>query len=743
MCDTEMIKIDHIDDLNDIQVADLTLTDIGRQFYREKQMPSRRRTARTEFYFNPISQKYDKKPMNSDKSDFLLEQSLFDVSDELLQNLSQREVPFQDWYTEEVTVEENGIEHDVKQEGFQVVKVQLSLDDNYHFHINSIDKLFNDWLKKRSPEIIHKHLLSPLLQKDNDILNNFFDDEIIKLDYQDDELLSLVLASGQSDLSKIQNTVPVQFSYKQQQMDKEQPAIIFSDNGDTVLKGKHLWIGAKLWIDAKLQGHEGISQLFFNMKNDDIFMEKMGYFSCYLDYQPYNLPVKILIKHQKKWFRELPEFQKPNLDILVFMANFLSSDELLQKMPNPMSLDQLDDFYQKISQTWKKNLILDQDWANKTDLISDEKGLKLFVQYFNQIPLSLQRFETTMQNQLFDLSENEQSPVYQIVELVELLKLYSILKPLDSQNLDLKNITADTLNRIQTWQNHYDELRQTYPMVLSDSLEQANNNIMEWKEKVCALFVQSSEKIAVLDTNFVRKHSKDELAGIAQNHRVILPSVVLDELDYQKEKLKRDIQVAENMVNEKTSNVQTEWNKVNELTEQIKLVNAELQKVQDTIDIVQKEAKPLRVNRQKDQPISPELKTLEQKISELVRKRKEWEEKKSALNKQKMQAEKFASQADEEQENTQNELDKLKCEGYEIREAVRKIEELALSRHSEQANKDILELLGRNAVNVPKNSDNDNIILAVALRYKLNDVVLYSKDKNLKNKAISYGIYVK
>lgn len=289
-----------------------------------------------------------------------------------------------------------------------------------------------------------------------------------------------------------------------------------------------------------------------------------------------------------------------------------------------MNLATLNDFYQKVFQTWGKNLVLNQDWVNKTDLITDEKELKWFVKYFNKVPLSLNYFHQTMQGQLFDLAiKKEQSETHQIVELKELFKLYSVLKSLNDQKLDLKTVTAENLNHIQQWQNLYDELQMHYPAILSESLNQANNQIMAWKERVCILFVQSSEKVAVLDTNFVRKHSKDELIKIAENHQVILPSVVLDELDAQKEKSKKDIQNAKDILCKKESKAQDEWKKVGELTEQIKAVNVELQAVQETIDLVQIEAKPLRAIRQKDEPMSSELKALEQRIGELVKDRKE------------------------------------------------------------------------------------------------------------------------
>lgn len=734
MSDTGMIEINEMDDLSQIQLADLALTDIGRQFYQNKQMPSRRRTASTEFYFNPISQKYGDKP-KFEKTDFLLEQSLFSVNDDILQGLSQREVPYQNWYTEEVTVEENGIEHYVEQEGFQAAKIQLNLDNNHHLQIESSNELFNDWLKNRSAEVIKAYLLKPLLQKDNDILNDYFDDEIAELDCQDDELLSFVLASGQLDMAAVKSAIPVQFSQKQK-LDKKQPAVVFlASAAAATLDGKHLY------LPHKTHDILGGLQLLFEFNSNNVFIEKIGYFPCYFDHQSYDLPVKILIKQQQNWFSEMSYFKEPNFDTLVFMANFLNEDELLVKIPK-MNLSTFHDFYQKISQTWGKNLVLNQDWINKTDLITDEKELKWFVKYFDKTPLLLQYFHQIIQGQLFDLAiKNEQSAVHQIVELKELFKLYSVLKSLNDQKLDLKTVTVENLNCIQQWKNHCNELQQNYPAVLSDSLNQATNQITAWKAQVQTLFVQSSEKVAVLDTNFIRKHSKDELAKIAENHQVILPSVVLDELDYQKEKSKKDIQATETLLSEKVSKSQSEWEKVGELTEQIKAVNVELQAVQEAIDLVQTEAKPLRAIRQKDEPMSPELKTLEQRIGELVKDRKEQEEKKSTLNKQKQQAEKSAKQADTEQETVQKELDKLNNEGFEIREAVRKIEELALSKHSEQSKDEILVLLGGNEQNTPKNSQNDNAILAVALRHKLNEVVLYTEDKNLKNKAVFYGIH--
>lgn len=82
----------------------------------------------------------------------------------------------------------------------------------------------------------------------------------------------------------------------------------------------------------------------------------------------------------------------------------------------------------------------------------------------------------------------------------------------------------------------------------------------------------------------------------------------------------------------------------------------------------------------------------------------------------------------------------MEREAAEIRAAIRKIEELKLARHTESAEPEILALMGAKADGQNRNGQNDQAILAVAARYKLNDIVLYTEDKNLKNHATAVGI---
>ena len=97
-------------------------------------------------------------------------------------------------------------------------------------------------------------------------------------------------------------------------------------------------------------------------------------------------------------------------------------------------------------------------------------------------------------------------------------------------------------------------------------------------------------------------------------------------------------------------------------------------------------------------------------------------------------------QAEKEKIQAEKSVERLEREAAEIRAAIRKIEELKLAQHTESAELGILALMGTKADGQNRNGQNDQTILAVAARYKLNDVVLYTEDKNLKNHATAVGI---
>lgn len=138
---------------------------------------------------------------------------------------------------------------------------------------------------------------------------------------------------------------------------------------------------------------------------------------------------------------------------------------------------------------------------------------------------------------------------------------------------------------------------------------------------------------------------------------------------------------------------------------------------------------------------SPEIVALEQHRNELSAQILQIQNQKVKLEKEKRELEAKRLQAEKEKSQAEKEVERFKREAFEIREAVRLIEELSLSQHTESANPKILALMDAKTDGKNRNGQNDQSILAVATRYKLNDTVLYTEDRNLKNYAVAIGIH--
>lgn len=137
---------------------------------------------------------------------------------------------------------------------------------------------------------------------------------------------------------------------------------------------------------------------------------------------------------------------------------------------------------------------------------------------------------------------------------------------------------------------------------------------------------------------------------------------------------------------------------------------------------------------------SPARLALEKQRDELNAQILQVQNQKARLEKEKRDLDLKRQQAEKEKIQAEKSVERLEREAAEIRAAIRKIEELKLAQHTESANPQILALMGEKADGQNRNGQNDQEILAVAARYKLNDVVLYTEDKNLKNHATAAGI---
>lgn len=537
--------IEHIDlpDKKDDLEIDLRLTDNGKKFYREKKMPGRRRTEDAEFWFNPLLNEYVGKPKQSANNVEYVELncSLFPFDEALLQQLSGQESTNQKWFDATTELEHDGVIIACDKFLPQTVPVRLTLDGNHYLNIDSSDKLFSQWINTRDPQVIKEHLLKPMISNAKNALQG----ETF-LYYPENDLLSLVLADQESDIRQIGDAVEVKFNGNQE-IDDKMPLIVFADIAEAKLDGKHLS------IPALLKDSDGPTRVFFRFSDNTLFAEKTGYLACYFDRQPYPLPAKVLFQKSENWLADRPALSQPNMAVLAFMANFIPAADILKKLPE-MTITQASDFAELIKKTWNKPFKPD-GWAEKIEPLNNENDLEQFAELFPKTDLSLARFSAEAQRQAFDWAvSNEKSTARKIPELSDLLAQHKALGRLKPDELRLKDIKQNSLEQIGQWQKNVEEINRTFPAIsVSNGIAKLSEQLKQWQTAVFRLFepLDETRKFAVLDTNFVRNRP-GRLSAIQTEGTVILPQTVLNELDYQKEKFKRDLATAKQTLVEKT-----------------------------------------------------------------------------------------------------------------------------------------------------------------------------------------------
>ncbi|QEY26363.1 PIN domain-containing protein [Neisseria zalophi] len=159
----------------------------------------------------------------------------------------------------------------------------------------------------------------------------------------------------------------------------------------------------------------------------------------------------------------------------------------------------------------------------------------------------------------------------------------------------------------------------------------------------------------------------------------------------------------------------------------------------------QNNSTPLNVNeniaiKHKIPEMEMEISKLEHEISSLQNKIAMLKIEKNNFNKKKQDAENKQKKLLKDKNQQQQHIDSLNKKAAEIREAIRKIDELKLATHTENSNSELLTILQQSNTMKTPNGENDDKTLAVAVRYKLNDLIFYTNDKNLKNKATSVGV---
>lgn len=692
LLDTGLIEYRYFDeDLDNVRISELVLTENGKKFYREKKMPGKPRKAQEDFYFNPLSRAVANTNNISEKNpktDLQLDCNLFSLNDEILQHLSWKNMKDMSWVTADVELEANGISTQVDDDNikWQEVDVQLSLDQNRNLTIECRDILFKHWLNSLDNTFLRENLLSPLLKRAESTLSSKETLDSNLLSNSDKDLLNFTLADKNISVDNTVLMLTVTEN-NQELIPKNLPLIILSQ-----LHEEATLIDQTLFMPNEWTLPENLTKIFVSIEEDQLFAEFEGYLPAYFEHQDIHLPIKYIEKWNKK-LTDFDTFKNPNVDTLVFLAKYKTEQDILEKLPK-MRIQQAVEFAQRIKGTWQKNFVPSQ-WSEKIEQLNTEEELKQFVELFRILP-EFAHLDIKLQNTQIDLAlKDPKSQAAGFGKLKDLVKLSNDLAKFNGKKLQLNLVSAENLEKLNQWGKIIIDFAHNNSVELTER----NENFISRKEQILALFepVQENEKFAVLDTNYIIDHS-ERLVKIQNSSKLILPKMVLAELD----KLKKETQTY--------------------LLEQ----NKKLEKIKSILQI---ESEKVEDFQNQIEQCSSKLELLDKsKIDEI----KKINAEKAELEKTKKLAEQELKKVKEEQSKIEKNRKEIDEKAYKIRKAANQLSELKFESVDE--NQDILNILE------PTKAIADDKILAVACAYKLNDITLYTGDNILKAKANSIGL---
>lgn len=726
LLDTGLIEHRYFDEsLDNVRLSELVLTENGKKFYHEKKMPGKPRKSQEYFYVNPLSGKIVNKILEeSQNTDLQLNGNLFSINDEILKSLSRDKLKDFSWVTSDVELEANGISTHIDngKNKWQEVKINLSLDQNRNLTLECQDILFKQWLDSRDSTFLRENLLSPLLEKaesrlsskeklDNNLLSN-------------KDLVNFRLADKNISLDELSSTVLMLkvTPNNQEAISKNLPLIVLSK-----LHEEAILTETTLFMPNEWELPENLTKIFVSIKEDQLFAEYEGYLSTYFEHQDIHLPIKYVEKCNEK-LTELNTFKNPNIDVLVFLANFKTEQEILEKLPR-MRIQQAVEFSKKITDTWKKDFV-PSEWSKKIEQLYTEEELAQFVELFKSLP-EFAHLDIKLQNTQIDLAlKDPKSQAAKFGKLKNLAELSNDLAKFKSKKLQLNLVNAENLEKLNKWERFTVDFAQNH----SVELTKKNEYFTSCKELILTLFepVQKNEKFAVLDTNYIINHS-DRMGEIQNTHRLVLPKMVLIELDRLKKESQNKLTDFDEKLHKIKPILQTQLEKIATLRDQIKQYNTKLTPLEENIKEITNGKRELKKIKKTTDTDKEQIKQYNLKLTSLEKDIREITDEKKLLEETKKHTEKELKKIEDEQIKIEKSRKEIDEKFFKIREAARQLSELQFEQVGE--NVDILEMIVESATAVA-----DDKILAVACAYKLNDITLYTGDNILKAKANSIGI---
>lgn len=523
-------------------IRDLRLTDLGRDLYRRNEMSGVTKKANRNFYYNSLLKQFVEKKnswlADAQTKKYIFSEEVFPANESQIKQLSQDFIDQADekilhWKKPNTNI--SNIESSVDKTLWQSLKVGLLLDHNGNIIPQSkgttLEALaLEQWLKQAQSEIVWERLISPAFEQ--------VENDLPKMGWQqvlDVAMPDITLAAPSAKLSVYEEKSPHTVAQGLE--------IILSSQAQTAkLQGKVLTVPSSLF-----RPYTGFQALYLDKENQSSVVFQ-GNTDIYYAKQARKVALQLRIKDADIWQKlqeKLLDLAKQDTDVLAFSRCFLTEQQVINTLPILSTKKALD--FNELMQKTCNQTIQDTNWIQKIKTLESIEDLTYFRKLFPHVKLAEDRLSSTLMVQLIETTilDNRFSntvfdeilkPLSQIhQELKSRMNSDQLKQTISQQKVNIEKVSIKTMQVVQEWLEVYETVNKHIPHLMLDAkkLVEQRKSLQFWQQLVEQNFApkrSDHQQVAVFDTSYLMQHS-DKLTEVAKHQFIIIPQIVLHELD--------------------------------------------------------------------------------------------------------------------------------------------------------------------------------------------------------------------
>lgn len=525
-----------------IHIKDLRLTNLGQDLYRKNEMPSYSKKVAIPFYYHPLLEQFveNKKSWLTDAQTkkHIFSKEVFPENESQIKQLSQVFIDQTDekilrWKKPNTNISD--INCSVDKTLWQSLKVGLLLDHNGNIITQSKGNgsealVLEQWLKQAQSEIVWENLISPAFEK--------VEYDLPTMDWQqvlDVAMPDTVLAMSSAKVSVYEEKSPHTVAQGLE--------IILSGQAQTAkLQGKVLTVPLSLF-----RPYIGFQALYLDKENQSSVVFQ-GNTDIYYAKQARKVALQLRIKDAGIWQKlqeKLLDLAKQDTDVLAFSRCFLTEQQVINTLPILSAKKALD--FNELMQKTCNQTIQDTNWIQKIKTLENIEDLTYFRKLFPHVKLAEDRLSSTLMVQLIEntILDNRVSntvfdeilkPLSQIhQELKSRINPDQLKQAISQQKVNIEKVSIKAMQVVKEWLEVYETVNKHIPHLMLDAkkLVEQRKNLQFWQQLVEQNFApkrSDHQQVAVFDTSYLMQYS-DKLTEVAKHQFIIIPQIVLHELD--------------------------------------------------------------------------------------------------------------------------------------------------------------------------------------------------------------------